>query len=244
MGKLDGVRLKIAWGKRHMGRLKAALGEFESIPPYTPVFDYDLQTGEQIIKVADTPLQPPPFPGIGDVLYNFRSALDHLAWQLVDHAGIKEPGRPTAFPILDDPKKWLSKRTKDSLDGMTEPMIDLVKAHQPCFGSYAYRNHHLWGLEEYGNIDKHRFLLTTVPSFGGILWEPEGPSIFVHEGPVEKDTILARFPKGKEKRTVRPVLEVAFGEPPAAGESVYRFLFSVHLTVVALVSNFEQAFFQ
>jgi hypothetical protein len=123
-------------------------------------------------------------------------------------------------------------------------MIDLVKAHQPCFGLNAYRGHCLWALEEYGNIDKHRFLLTVVSSFGGMLWEPEGPAIFVHEGPVEKDTILARFPKGQEKRTVRPVLEVAFGEPPAAGESVYRFLFSMHLTVVGLVSNFEQAFFQ
>jgi hypothetical protein len=57
MGELDRVRLKIAWGKRHLGRLKAALGEFESIPPYTPVFDHDPEPGKQVIKVADPTLR-------------------------------------------------------------------------------------------------------------------------------------------------------------------------------------------
>ncbi len=38
---------------------------------------------------------------IGEILYNLRSALDHLVWQLVLANG-QEPGRDNQFAIVDD----------------------------------------------------------------------------------------------------------------------------------------------
>ena len=46
---------------------------------------------------------------LGEILYNLRSALDHLVWQLVLANG-QTPGRHNEFPIAVDHQTWLQEK--------------------------------------------------------------------------------------------------------------------------------------
>src|SRR5881398_727199 len=82
---LDSVRLKIARAREHYESYKDYLGEFLRSQPYAFRSELDPQSGEKVWRVHGKPKEPPPRLSLiaGDSLQNFRSALDHLAWQLV-----------------------------------------------------------------------------------------------------------------------------------------------------------------
>ena len=52
----------------------------------------------------------------GEILYNLRSSLDHLVWQLVLANG-QTPGRHNAFPITNDAQGW-EKVKENPLNGV------------------------------------------------------------------------------------------------------------------------------
>lgn len=241
MGDLDGSWIKIARGRKHLNESSLLIQSFRDSRPYTFRSEFETQTGDQVWKVDNDPLHPPSWPVVGDILYNFRSALDHLAWQLVLKAG-GTPGRNTEFPIFNDRDIWTRDSSRD-MRGMTDAMKDMLKSEQPCFGPNPHRNMILWSLQEYGNIDKHRLLLIVTCSTAGMFWNPSGPSLFVHEGPVQKNTILARFPASHPKDEVSSVPDVAFGEPPYIGESLQGMLIGIEMNVTRIVERFQSAFF-
>jgi hypothetical protein len=243
MQELSSVRVKIARGEMHYRELSADIELFRKRKPYTVISDIDPNTGEQIWKVDGELISVPPLPMLGDALYNFRSALDHLAWQLVLKAG-GTPDQRTEFPIFKNPGRWSSESPRD-MAGMSQPMKDLIKAHQPCFGTNAHENRTLWALQQYGNTDKHRNLILVNTSLEGIFWHPSGGDdrVVVHYGPVEKDTILARFPSTYMKTHINIMPGIAFGEPPWLNESVQLVLYSIKTWVPRIVDEFESAFF-
>jgi hypothetical protein len=242
MGDLDDIRVKIARAGEHLGELRRRLDDFAQSKPYSVVVQIDPQSGDQLFKVDREPDRPPDLPVIGDILYNLRSALDHLAWQLVLRAG-GTPDRPTAFPIYNDPKKFRGSRAQGKMTGMNDAMKAAIEKHQPCFGQNPYRNQALWGLEEYGNIDKHRRPLLVPVSTQDMLWSPGGDPIHIHKGPVYENTVLVRFPAGHHQAQLQAMPSVAFDEPPAAGEDVYHFLHFTRFVVTSLVDEFQPAFF-
>ena len=67
---------------------------------------------------------------VGEILYNMRSALDHLVWQLV-LANSQTPGRHNEFPIAKDLQHWEGDKAR-MLKGVSQrhqAMIDsLVKS--------------------------------------------------------------------------------------------------------------------
>jgi hypothetical protein len=65
---------------------------------------------------------------VGDLAHNARSALDHLAWQVVLHGG-GSPDERTGFPIVLNQSDWLSQATK--LRGALPDHIALVEGRQP-----------------------------------------------------------------------------------------------------------------
>ncbi len=129
------------------------------------------------------------------------------------------------------------------MNGMDSAVKTHIEWYQPCFGRHRNRDHALWSLEEYGNIDKHRHLLTTPISSHDFLWQPGGDPIHTHDGPVHKDTVLVRFPAGQEQSHLSAMPSVAFDEPPAAGEEVHRALHFMHHIVQMMVDDFEARFF-
>ena len=92
----------------------------------------------------------------GDIVHNLRSALDHLAWQLVcvGTPGM-EPTRQVGFPIAIDADTYNTEKTA-KVNGMSEDAKEKIDRLQPYKGG----DDNLWRIHELDNIDKHRTLLT------------------------------------------------------------------------------------
>ncbi|MEP6912345.1 MAG: hypothetical protein ABI923_06300 [bacterium] len=104
-----------------------------------------------------------------------RSALDHLAWFLVEIGCAanniklsKTERKQIGFPIIDtDSSKEYEASRKRKVKGMTQAAIDAIDATKPYKGG----NDCLWRLNQLNNIDKHRFLVAA----GGQLAHLEAP---------------------------------------------------------------------
>jgi len=111
----------------------------------------------------------------GEVLYNLRSALDHLVWQLVLANG-QRPNRNNQFPIVNDASEW-NNSCRRRLNGISDRSKQTIKHLQPfnptlvlrtdsgvCpFDAQTFRI-----LRELSNIDKHRYLHLIIVTTGGI----------------------------------------------------------------------------
>lgn len=90
---------------------------------------------------------------VGDIVHNARSALDHLAWRLVESCGAT-PTEHTSFPITDAPDSY-SNRLRADLKGTTPEVRAAVKGLAP----WKTGDRKLWQLHKLNIIDKHRLLI-------------------------------------------------------------------------------------
>ena len=129
--------------------------------------------GEQVSWVyrGDTPEPPIDWSvRVGEFVYNLRSSLDHLVWQLVK-ANQNKPGTRNAFPILKhekDAAKFLSKH----LRGVSCEDESYIRSIQPYQHDAAGIGHRLANLNAIGNIDKHRRIILT-----NIRWTGTDPRV-------------------------------------------------------------------
>jgi hypothetical protein len=88
----------------------------------------------------------------GDVIHNLRSALDHLAHQLVlvGSPGA-EPSRSIEFPIAKDAVTYEASKPR-KVQGMRPDAVKAIDDLKPYKGG----NDVLWRIHELDNIDKHR----------------------------------------------------------------------------------------
>jgi hypothetical protein len=92
----------------------------------------------------------------GDVVHNLRTALDHLAHQLVLVGNPSvTPSRKIEFPILGSKQEYLKKKAGKT-QGMREDALRAIDELKP----YKEGNPALWRLRELDNIDKHRMILS------------------------------------------------------------------------------------
>lgn len=165
---LDGVRIKL----RRAADLTTELRE--KLSPLANIAEQSIYC----VRSADVPSRLEYCVGtvpavdamvaaiVGDVVHNLRSALDHIAWQLVLLDG-GQPDERTVFPI-----HLSSVNTKGNERHLTiEPgirrsdIMDAVESMQPYD---AIKHGHppetdaLGILQRLNNIDKHRLLLTVV----------------------------------------------------------------------------------
>jgi hypothetical protein len=157
--KLAAICVKVKWAKKHFDDLKIARQRFIDVDPKPYAFSVNenLETGEvklQVIQIAE----PPAEIGLltGDVVHNLRSALDHLAYQLV-FVGTKGNGpfRNTYFPISDTAKKYETfKRGK--VKGMSKRAKEAIDRAQPYNRGIG---HLLWVLDKLDIADKHHALI-------------------------------------------------------------------------------------
>ena len=95
---------------------------------------------------------------IGEILYNLRSALDHLVWGLVITNG-ETPGRHNEFPIVNDITEWDSHKSR-KLRGVSSKVENMINRLQPYTGgmNLPFDVSAFWTLATLCNIDKHRHL--------------------------------------------------------------------------------------
>lgn len=176
---LSGCWAKLDHGRRHISDLDDAVRSFfddaDNCPPLGTSFDEE--SGFHVFRIGPIPsqladIQVDAALRVGDAVHDFRSALDHLVWQL-SLAGTEgaEPSRPrrVQFPISSSPEDYGRARTT-ALSDVSREAQDVLESYQPYHGAAGRPDnysgpyvHQLTLLQQLSNADKHR-LLTTVLS--------------------------------------------------------------------------------
>jgi len=156
---LDGINLKLIRAQKHVDDVMGMLSLIKvGECCITPERNENL--GLLVQRISIQPKPPLELSVvIGDFLFDVRSALDHLIWQLVIH----NRGSPTSrnmFPITSAPAQLnaaVAKRRR--LEGVSPKTCAIIESLQP----YHTGNEALGRLDALHNADKHRTLnLTTV----------------------------------------------------------------------------------
>lgn len=171
---LAGIAAKIERAREHVLELNARADRWLADGPHAIVNTEE--RGDWIIAFVEVPPVPAVVPIIfGEVVHNLRSALDHLAWQLVTALGGK-PGSHTYFPIAYEQtdfermaftrKDGRGRIHKGALHPLApdHPAARAIRAEQPyrCWRDAGLPDatvellavlHRLW------NLDKHRVIL-------------------------------------------------------------------------------------
>ena len=127
MSRIELIQAKLERAYKHISDIDAAIRLFFESSPYVIVAKQDQQTGDYVSYVESVRDVPADVPLIaGDAIHNIRSALDHLAWQLVLSTG-NTPGPSTSFPIFDSAAEY-ETRSERKVKGMRQAAIDAIGA--------------------------------------------------------------------------------------------------------------------
>jgi len=165
------VLVKLERAKNHLKNFETSAEVWRDKYLQVIKTDVDPKTGKETRSFKTPPLASFELLAIaGDVLQNLRSALDHLAFQLVE-AGQGRPvgtrrGKRIGFPIFDMAKDYEALKT-GKIKGARKSAIKAIDALKP----YKRRNGTLWMIHYFNNIDKHRQLITIGHAY---LFEGEG----------------------------------------------------------------------
>jgi hypothetical protein len=244
MGRpLDGVEAKIALARVHLEALHRAAGRLFAEQPIRIDLLPDRQEGWFLVRpdfVAEPPLSLGV--GIGDVVHNLRSALDHLVWQL-SLVQTAKPSRQTQFPIADNASAFRDQCFRIAwLPPDQQAMIESV---QPYNRGGPASNLRL--LRELSNADKHRVLTPVLNVPSAVDVDFEGDNCEVHDvqwlggNRLRGGTDMARLrlsgqladPHVRMRGTVVP--DVVFED----GWSVLVGLMGIGAEVVRIVEEFE-----
>ena len=166
-----GINAKIERSRNQIATLSADIDELCGTIRRSIVHEVHREAGVQMwVFRGDAPDVPIEWSiRVGEVLYNLRSALDHLVWQLVLANG-REPTRDNQFPILNEEEEWTHSRTVKILKGISDENSKRIRSLQPFNAPLGLRAegslrgfdaHPLRTLNDLCNIDKHRHLNLT-----------------------------------------------------------------------------------
>lgn len=174
---LDRLLLKVKWAKQHIDKLHAVIAAFPAPSGDDSKFirfKDDPHIQESIPYVHHVPEIPPEISLIaGDILFNLRSALDHLACHLMTVGGGTVTTQ-TCFPIAQTAPEYKSVKFRRKIEGIRPTAVKLIDAFKPYKGGYFL----LWELHELNKIDKHRLLLTACSTACGQSLTPSERAIY------------------------------------------------------------------
>ena len=157
MVTLEGVNAKIQRAQDQIERLARDIEA--SCEDQRALFSEELRpdVGDKIwIFRGETPVVPIEYSvRLGEIVYNLRSALDQLVWQLV-HANYKAPSHLNEFPIFDDESRF-NEAIKRKLKGVSQESSAKIKEMQPFSKNDKWSP--LKTLHSLCNIDKHRSVI-------------------------------------------------------------------------------------
>jgi hypothetical protein len=152
---------------------------------------------------ADVPRVFPVHWGLllGDIVHNYRSSLDHLAWALYKRCGTtvtEKQERFIYFPLADERIKF-NNSLKSKLSGVRRTDIAIVRRYQPYKTDKRNLDRHVLNvLEDLSNADKHRVIqpIQAVP-------ERAGFKIIR-----QKDCVVTRWMPRKRRAALEPGTEL------------------------------------
>lgn len=159
MANLAGMALKLNRARDHLADLE---GQMEALYlPGTIRLEHSTLDNGRVHSYAiqGLPIIPDEWaPAIGDCIHNARSALDHLAHEVVISFGgtpVYGPGG-TSFPITEKPGKGIRLA---GLPNLPSGLLDVLESIQPRAQQQTFIPLFLGVLGELDNRDKHRRLL-------------------------------------------------------------------------------------
>ena len=162
--RLELITVKVERAKEHLQLLANEVRRYLDTQPYIVSVKRDPESRRLIYFVESIRSMPLRLSAIlGDTIHNLRSALDHLAYQLVWVGTGKVPSSHVYFPIADDPAKYPEKRDRQ-LKGATPRTVAAIDDLKPYKGG----NENLWRLHKLDNVDKHRVVITAGSAFRSV----------------------------------------------------------------------------
>jgi hypothetical protein len=223
---LDGVLRKIERGESHLESLQREANSFIRRQTDGIVRQLDAAGATHNYRLTTDPTAPRHWSAaVGDVLHNFRSALDHLAWQLVLANGGR-PTKRTSFPLLLSPPGV--GRAPSVFGGVSAEALDIIESLQPYHQEDKANRDALWLLHDLNRVDKHRTLLVAIVAIDFGRWGvPDGvpsPTANFSPRPLRRDSPIATFKFPSPQPDVHLLdlefrLEIFLHEGPPAGEN-------------------------
>ena len=236
---LDGPRLKFRRAWKHLEDLEITISSFVKAETDRVTVENDPETGARL-WVLHEPGKPDPAWGtaIGDVLYNLRSSLDHLAWQLVLANGKNPNTTGTGFPIFETIELYVTNGLPQ-VQGMSERVQAAVEAAQPYHRpSPKWRTDDLLLLNRLNNVYRHRYFKLTLLEVkgGGGFGLPSSMQFGVPKD-MEGRAIFAVWPDPDPEVQVdyTPLLDIVFADSPWGDERVIETLTRLANTAEATI---------
>jgi hypothetical protein len=162
---LDGFNHKVRRAYKQISALNNQFNRFTA-KQEGPLGDYEPEGSDNfVVRAAHEPIPLSWAVLIGEILHDFRSVLDHLAWQLASFKG--EPPKYTEFPIFLKRDEFLGRGVK-KIRGIGARGRAFITRHQPYKRRHRLLpgvspqatadSHPLWLLHELNRVEKHRLL--------------------------------------------------------------------------------------
>jgi hypothetical protein len=235
-GELAAVDLKIGRAKRKLADLDETIKGVFAPDCYRIVGKFDPESAKYVYRVYDLPPVDPEWAlELGEVLYQLRSALDHLTWQLVKLDG-GTPNEQTQFPVKPSPNDKHGKLIP--LRNLVIPRIkraDILKLIDECQPYESGLGERLpvaeakttpiWHLNVLNIVDKHRLLLVVASAldFDSMYWglgdDDPIPTFKLNTKPLKEGDPVAWFDFGGAEAPshfdAHPAIRVTLRDPEA-----------------------------
>src|SRR5580704_16715530 len=211
------TQMKLGWAYKRLNELKAAVANFRADAYAVTQYDEPLDSlhviwVEQKVTPDDVAML------VGEFAYALRSGLDQLAWQLA-LLTTDGPGGQTCFPIESECPSPSNKSYPRKIADIPPPAVELIESLQP-YRCWAERKEHpLWQLNRFSNIDKHQVVVV-----GHIPFRFES-NLILTARPHFKNGIMITIPLAdKDKLQLKiEVPDIQFGEPIDSADAIADF---------------------
>ena len=256
---LDSAWAKLQRAKHHEHCLGDLLDDYNRAQQLAVGRHIEPSTGRVVFKL-ENPLGEPPSNIamiIGDTLFNYRSALDHLMQALIVQSG-SVPNTRTQFPIFKDVEHFRSNG-KSQMKGAHPTIAAIIRLQQKFANLYPVEADCLWQLHRLHNIDKHKSCHRLSIICEGVFSDRE-PSPLLNLGleadrdpsvqfcttgslPIVGET-LATFPGKYSNVPFVAHFQITFVGDEVANGSIVRYVVgNIGTTVESIVEQFTSLFF-
>jgi len=268
--KVLDLMVKVDRAYKHLVDFQLEVSRFFGPPfPYEIISEDDSQAEERTYYLRVHKEIPPEFSAlIGDIAHNLRSALDHLAWHLVQIGPVfpKAKDRDIYFPIFEDASEY-GKGKMRKIRGMSDAAIQAIDDIKP-YGRLDKSN----PMAGIGNLavywltainlqDKHRLL---IPAWGAApahtitkgrhaevanvlraAFGSESANVMVGSSidsnvPLKDGSKLCTLPIADVFDDMKFRFQIAFGEPASMrGKEILSTMNNMHRIVKEIVLDFD-----
>jgi len=182
----ESAKLKVERADHHITQLQIGFNRFSDRNPHTLSVGKNHETGNPTIRIRFRDPMPETFALIiGDAVHNLRTALDHMAWDLVGHDGGTQ-NRNLKFPTGRDRRSF-----EASCEGIRTPSQDVIALLKATQAFPSGQGEALYILSRLDNADKH-FAITPVVGAARV----RGFSVISPEGLLETKWENCTFKRG------------------------------------------------